>query len=404
MADNPKYRVVNAVAAQPETQAVASRDRVPRRRRHFWLIGVLLLTLLVITSYFLRYDLHGYAVLAHFSDPQASGSLLRWETFPVTSEDITIPTTSGPVRARLFMPDGVAHPRGMLVVHGIHHLGIDEPRFMSFCRAVAGSGLAVLAPQIDALADYHVDRSSIPTIGESAAWLDQRLGTGPVTVTGISFGGGLSLLAACDPRYAMHIRALALMGTYDDLGRALRFLATSREEFPEDRTIPFAAQDYGASVFVYARLNQFFPARDLPAAHEALRNWLWEQPKMAKKWIKRLGPGSRATMHALLTRRIGELRPQILNVIQKDDAELAALSPRGHLASLRVPVFILHGSADNVIPAAESLWLERDVPREDVRAVLITDAFSHVDPAKGASLYQQLRLVHFVGDVLRAAN
>jgi pimeloyl-ACP methyl ester carboxylesterase len=109
-------------------------------------------------------------------------------------------------------------------------------------------------------------------------------------------------------------------------------------------------------------------------------------------------------MHALLTRRIGELRPQILNVIQKDDAELAALSPRGHLASLRVPVFILHGSADNVIPAAESLWLERDVPREDVRAVLITDAFSHVDPAKGASLYQQLRLVHFVGDVLRAAN
>jgi len=342
--------------------------------------------------------------LTRFVDPQASGPLLRWETYPVTVEEITILTASGPVRARLFLPSGVAHPRGMVVVHGMHHLGIDEPRVVSFSRAVAASGLAVLTPQIDALADYHVDGTSIPIIGESAAWLDQQLGSGPVTVTGISFGGGLALLAACDPRYMTHIRALALMGTYDDLARVLRFLGTSQEELPDGRTIPFAAQDYGASVFVYARLSQFFPAPDLPAAHEALRNWLWDQPENAKPWIARLSPGSQATMDALLARRIDEIRPQILNAIHEDEVELAAVSPRGHLASLRVPVFILHGSVDNVIPPAESLWLERDVPREDVRAVLITGALSHVDPTKGASLYEQIRLAHFVGDVLRAAN
>ena len=46
----------------------------------------------------------------------------------------------------------------------------------------------------------------------------------PVTVVGVSFAGSLSLLAACDPRYTPHIRALVLMGPYDNLGRVARFL------------------------------------------------------------------------------------------------------------------------------------------------------------------------------------
>jgi dienelactone hydrolase len=317
---------------------------------------------------------------------------------------VTIPTASGPLRARLFLPVGVAHPNGMVAVHGIHHLGMDEPRLMSFARAVAGTGLAVLTPQIDALADYHVDASSIADIGESAAWLDARLGTGPVSVTGISFGGGLSLMAATDSRYAPHIRALVLMGAYDDLARVSRFLATGVQELPDGTKEPHPAHDYGASVFVYAHLDQFFPAADLDAAHEALRDWLWEQPDKAKIAMEKLSPPARATMDALINRRIDAVRPRILSAIQGDEAELAAISPHGHMDDLRVPVYILHGSADNIIPPAESLWLEKDIPREDVREVLITGAFSHVDPEKHPPILEELRLVRFVGDVLRAAN
>jgi dienelactone hydrolase len=369
-----------------------------------WLLWLPVLILLAFAIDGLRYDLRSYAVLTHFADPQASGPLLRFATRNVTMEEVSIPTPGGPVPGRLYTPVGIAHPRGMVAVHGIHHLGMDEPRLMSFARAVAGSGIVVLTPQLDALADYHVDGSSIPAIGESAEWLEQRLRSGPVTVTGISFGGGLSLLAACDPHYQPHIRALALMGAYDDLARVSRFLATSQEELPDGRTIPYAAHDYGASVFVYAHLNQFFPAGDLAAAHEALRDWLWEHPEEAKPWIEELSPTSRATMDALLARRVDEVRPQILNAIRTDEAELAALSPRGQLASLRVPVYILHGSTDNVIPPAESLWLAKEVSSPHLRALLITGAFSHVDPDKRAGWYEEIRLVRFVGAVLRAAS
>jgi len=395
---------MSASATQPDTRPAALRNSTaPRRRWIVWLLLVIVIVL-AIAVYFLRFDFASYALLKQFTDPQASGPLLRWEARPVTTEEVTIPTADGPVRARLYMPVGVAHPRGMVAVHGIHHLGMEEPRLMSFARATASTGLGVLTPQIDSLADYHVDRDSIPMIGESAVWLDDRLGDHKVTVTGISFAGGLSLLAATDPKYEPHMRALVLMGAYDDLARVSRFLATSEQELPNSKIEPHAAHDYGASVFVYAHLNQFFPAGDLAMAHDALREWLWEEPEKAQPFIERLSPASQATMDALLARRIDEVRPQILNAIHTDEVELASISPRGHMANLRVPVYILHGSADNIIPPAESLWLAQDLPHEDVRDVLITGAFSHVDPEKDASVWEELRLVHFIAGVLRAAN
>jgi dienelactone hydrolase len=348
--------------------------------------------------------LRAYAVLVHFVDPNAAGPLLRFETHPVTTEDVAIPTPDGPLRARLYIPVGVKHPRGMVAVHGIHHLGMDEPRLVNFARAVAGSGLEVLTPQIDSLADYHVDKDSIPMIGESAAWLDDRLGGHQVTVTGISFAGGLSLMAALDSQYASHMRALVLMGAYDDLARVSRFLATGVQELPDQTSEPHPAHDYGASVFVYAHLGQFFPAADLDAAHEALRDWLWEEPDQAKIAMQKLSPPARETLDALLNRRIDEVRPRILSAIQADDAELAAISPRGHMDRLRVPVYILHGAGDNIIPPAESLWLAKDIPHPEVRDVLITKAFSHVDPEKDATMGEEFKLVKFVGRVLRAAK
>jgi pimeloyl-ACP methyl ester carboxylesterase len=384
--------------------AAQLREPSRPRSRGWWLLGLLMLAVLLYAVSFLPSELRSYVLLTHFADPQASGPLLRLGSRAVRAEDVTIPLPSGSLSARLYLPVGIRHPRGMVAVHGIHHLGMNEPRLVGFARATAGAGIAVLTPQVDSLADYHVDGASVASIGESAQWLEERLGTGPVTVTGISFAGGLSLLAACDPSYASHIRALVLMGAYDDLARVSRFLATSEEEMPDGRMVPHAAHDYGASVFVYAHLPQFFPAQDLPVAHEALRDWLWEQPEKATPLLEKLSPQSRATMDALLNRRIDEVRPLILSAIEKDQAELEAISPQGKLASLRIPVFILHGSADNIIPPAESLWLARDIPRRDLQAVLITGAFSHVDPEKDASLTEQLRLVRFVAAVLRGAT
>lgn len=376
-----------------------------RRPGHKFLwISLCAVYLLAIGVYSFRFDLLGYSLLMHFVNPQASGMILRWESNPVETQDITLPLADGPVRARLYMPIGVAHPHGMVLLHGIHHLGIDEPRLVRFARAAAGSGFAVLTPEITALADYTVDADSIATIGESPAWLQRRLHTGPVTLVGVSFAGGLSLLAACDPRYTPHIRALFLVGPYDSLGRVSRFLATSRAELPSGRWEPYAAHDYGAAVFVYSHLNQFFSASDASIAHQALRDWLWEQPQNARPLLAQLSPAGRNTMDLLLARQIDRLRPQLLAAIQADQSQLSALSPEGKLSGLRVPVYLLHGADDDIIPSTESLWLEKEIPKPYLRAALISPAFFHVAPEKNPAWRDELRLVGLLGSVLRASD
>ena len=381
----------------------ASNYQIPRAT--VWLICLAATSLLVLGAcYYFRYDLRSYAVLIRFLDPHASGLLLRWETHPVETREIPLPTTQGPVRARLYLPSGVSHPPGMVLVHGIHHLGIDEPRLVSFARAAAGGGFAVLTPEVAALADYRVDGASISTIGESPAWLEQRLGAGPVTLVGVSFAGGLSLLVGSDPRYAAHIRTMLLMGAYDDLGRVSRFLATSQAEFPDGRSVPYKAHDYGAAVFVYSHLDQFFPAGDLGVAHQALRDWLWEQPQDAQTLLPQLSPAGRDVMDMLLARQIVRLRPKLRDAIAADQSQLAAISPQGKLSDLRVPVFLLHGLTDDIIPSTESLWLEKEIPRPYLKEVLITPAFTHVDAEKNPAWHDELHLVGFLADVLRASE
>lgn len=392
-----------AISASLKATASDEPIRPFSRFKLFWFLFALVLPV-AAAIYSLRYELRSYVFLIQFLDPHASGLLVRLEGHGFDITEVILSTTQGPVRAKLYMPRGVAHPPGMVLVHGIHNLGIDEPRLVNFARAAVSDGFSVLTPEVAALADYHVDGTSIGTIGESAGWLEQRLGLGPVTVVGVSFAGSLSLLAACDPRYAPHMRALVLMGAYDNLARVARFLATSQAEFPDGRVEQYTAHDYGAAVFVYSHLNQFFPAGDRAMAHEALRDWLWERPGDAQALFPQLAPSSRATMEILMARQIARLRPQLLDAIQADDSQLSAISPEGKLGALRTPVFILHGATDDIIPSTETLWLEREIPKPYLRGALITPAFSHVDPDKHSSWADRLRLVEFLAGILRSAS
>ncbi len=76
----------------------------------------------------LRSHLQALAVLDQVSGATPSRTLQHLVAEPVHLQDIVIPTSADlPVRARLYLP--VHHPNGpvLLVFHGVHHLGVDEP-------------------------------------------------------------------------------------------------------------------------------------------------------------------------------------------------------------------------------------------------------------------------------------
>jgi pimeloyl-ACP methyl ester carboxylesterase len=347
--------------------------------------------------------LRAAAVLLRVQSPQHPGTLANLIAHPIEEVPTEVPTPSGPIRARLYIPKDRPHAPGMVLVHGVHHLGIEEPRLVAFARALSASGIRVLTPELLSLADYQVDRTSIDLIGYSARALSAPLGQ-KVGLLGLSFSGGLSLLAAADPRFAPYIRFVVSVGAHDDLQRVSQFLITNTIERPDGSILHMTAHEYGALVLIYSHVSDFFPPADVPVAHDALRLLLWEKNDESRKRAELLSPASRQKMELLYSGHVEALAGEIREAIVRHQGEMAPVSPHGNLGALQVPTLLLHGTGDNVIPSSELLWLQRDVARAALKSALISPAIGHVELEREPSRADQWRLVHFMAQILELAE
>jgi dienelactone hydrolase len=375
-----------------------------KRRKVVVLLGVLAI-ILIATAVFgnsTSTHLRAMSVLMRFANPDANGFSARFAQHPFTEETATAPAGDSSFRYRIYKPRDVSNPPGMVLLCGIHRLMIDEPRLVNFSRALAGAGIEVITPELKDLADYHVVPRSIDVIGVSAGFLKDRLHASKVGILGLSFAGGLALLAATRPEYAENIGFIVTVGSHDDLARVSRFYATNAIEKPDGSTAPFQAHEYGALILAYSHLEDFFSAHDVPIAREVLKLWLWESPDSMKN-VAQLTPEGRVKLDLLLHHR-DQLREQFLETIQKHADEMRAVSPHGQMDHLAVPVLLLHATGDTVIPPSETLWLERDVPAKQLRAALISPALIHVSLEQKVPFSQKWELVDFMAKVLDAAD
>lgn len=377
---------------------------VKPRKRKIWLALLIVLGVLVVGAAIFHESisdhLRAMSVLLRFSDAKAAGFGVRFARHPFSEQIAFAQTPSGLLRYRIYKPLDVSNASGMVLLHGVHQLGLEEPRLVNFSRALAAAGVEVMTPELHDLADYHVVPESVEQIGISAVILSTQLHQPRVGIMGLSFAGGMALLAAAKPEYAGKIAFVVAIGAHDDLARVSRFFATNKIEKPDGSTMPLAAHEYGVLVLAYSHLEDFFSPADIPAAREALRLWLWEQPDAAMKAAQTMSPAGQMEFDQFVHHR-DQLQQQLLHEIDAHRAEMEAVSPHGHLSALRVPVFLLHGTGDVVIPASETLWLEQDVPRAELKNALISPALVHVSIEQKVSLRDKWALVDFLAQVLK---
>jgi hypothetical protein len=90
--------------------------------------------------------------------------------------------------------------------------------------------------------------------------------------------------------------------------------------------------------------------------------------------------------------------------VTRHQAEMNAVSPENHVSDLHVPVYLLHGAGDTVIPPTELSWLEQELPRGDVRAALVSPMISHVSLGQSRpSLADYWRGLRFFAHFLEGA-
>ena len=224
--------------------------------------------------------------------------------------------------------------------------------------------MQVLTPELPGIKDYHVSEDSVRTIGESAKWYAARTG-GPVGVMGLSFSGGLALVAASDPPITQTSSLCSRWGRRTRCCASPQYYLSNQDLRPDGSLEVLRAHEYGPLVLEYEYLQDFVPAQDLGPVRAVLRAHLYED-KMAEASAKLgLNAVQRHEALALMDTALPATRAGIAAAIERHASDSPAVSPLGRLQTLHTPVYLLHGEADNIIPSAETLWLASELPQTD---------------------------------------
>jgi pimeloyl-ACP methyl ester carboxylesterase len=322
---------------------------------------------------------------------------------PLREQELALGVPGCDTRARWYAPSDLREPRGVLLLPGVHHLGIDEPRFRRMARALAAAGFSVLTPELSELSNYRIGPATIDTIEACARYHAEKTG-GPVGAWGISFGGGLLLLAAKRAGRPPAFAYVVAIGAHHDLLRLARYYAGLPVAAPDAKPPNVEPHPYGARVMIHAFVEGLFRPDSVDLARQALRFYVEDRFVEARSAAARLTGEDGIRLRRLLDGSKDEIASDLMRMVDIHASELEAISPRGQLAALGVPTFLLHGTLDSVIPSLETEHLARDVPAAVLRRALVTPVLGHADLTEKLPWRDYLDLVRWTAAVLDIAE
>jgi len=337
----------------------------------------------------------------------------------------SISTRHGPMEARLYRPEKPAR-RTTILVPGVHMDGINEERLVGLARELAASGMQVLTVAPPDLARYRITPDSTDMLEDAVAWASARADLAPdgrVGLMGISFSGGLALVAAGRPAVRDRIAFVLSFGGHDDLGRVLRYLCQgSTDALPSatearvlatggaNITIP-KPHDYGGVVTLLNLAERAVPNSQVAPLQQAITVFLQASS------IDRLDPAKSEAVFAR-ARHLGDALPDpartLMTYVNQRNVEKLGETIAPWLATIELPpalsparspaptapVFLLHGADDSVVPASETLFLARRLRQTTRVRALASRLITHAEVNRSAAIAEIWRLSDFWQDLM----
>ncbi|HLG57471.1 MAG TPA: hypothetical protein VI485_19170 [Vicinamibacterales bacterium] len=328
-----------------------------------------------------------------------------------------VDTRYGQVPATFYMPEGDVS-RSVLLIPGIHSMGIEEPRLTALAKDLAGTGVIVMTMALPDLQAYMITPRATDVIEDAVGWMAQRSNLAPdgrVGIVGISFAGGLSISAAGRPAIRDRVAFILAFGGHGDLPRVMRYLATG--EAPQVSGLAtHPPHDYGVSVILYGLADRgVVPPEQVAALREGIKTFLLASQltlvnmdqanatfAKAREMAKALPEPSRTFMNYVNDRSVKKLGPALVPYLEQLGTNDPALSPDRAPDPPSAPVYLLHGDDDTVIPAAESALLNDYLRSKgaDVH-LLLSNLITHAEVNRSATASDTWKLVAFWASVLR---
>jgi len=346
-----------------------------------------------------------------------AGSFAQAFSFPVTkAAPHTVPTRQGDVPAQFYRPSKNARGRTLLLIPGIHSMGINEPRLAALAQDLAAGGYLVMTLALPDLMAYSITIQSPDVIEDAVAWMANQKALaedGKVGIVGISFAGGLSTSAAGRPAIKDKVAFVLSFGGHGDMPRVMKYLATG-EELPAPGAVTHPPHDYGVAVILY-RLAEFgvVPPEQVQGLRDGVRTFLLASQltlvsmdeanatfAKAREMAKALPEPSRTYMNYVNDRAVDKLGPVLVPFLQQLGSDDPGLSPQ-RATPPTAPVFLLHGDEDTVIPPAESVILGESLRSKGANVrVLLSHIITHAELDKAGDTYEAWKLIAFWTDLL----
>jgi hypothetical protein len=272
--------------------------------------------------------------------------LRRWlpvRVLDVTSGDVSVPTRHGAIPARVYRT-GAAKGPALVIVPGVHAGGVDEPRLAALSRRLAATGATVLSAPLPDLRRYRLTARTTDMIEDVTRWMASNRTLAPsgrVGLVGVSFAGGLALVAAGRPGMADALTGVLALGPHADLPRVIRYLCLAEDA---QRTLP-PPHDYGAALMLRTSLPLVVPADqvgpldaaivtflDASSAESTSRAEAGRLFAQARAAERSLPEPARSLMHGVNERLTAELGPRLAPLAEQIGGAAAyhrAIAARG---------------------------------------------------------------------------
>ena len=285
----------------------------------------------------------------------------------------------------IYIPPGRTPVGTILFIHGMSLRGHRDPRIVETCRNLASQGFRVVAALFEEIAALGMDPKSIDHMADCVRALcaaSEICPGGRLSIFAPSFSGGMALVVAAKPDIADRVNALCTIGPPGHLHSALHHLFAGHD-----------MDDYGRMIvlwnfghLVLGRRSKLLRAFQLAA----IDNTFDPPPAQLPAYLDSLGKKDRELFERF--RSSAEFRLQQLDaMIKKDPRSAKELDFAERMSGLRAAVTLIHGQSDPVIPASESVDLQRRMQAMglDVR-LAITPLITHGDSAVTPAMLLQL--------------
>ena len=392
------------------------------RRSRAALVLVLVAGLLVFVA--LPYlDAVGFIIRA--ADlPGQPATIAAWRANAFTRDaEFSVPTRGGAIPARFFRPERQTR-RTLVLIPGVHRDGINESRLVGLAEDLAATGYGVLTIAAPDLQRFKITPAVTDTIEDAVRWTSEQAQyrtDGKIGIVGISFSGGLSIVAAGRDSIKDRVAFVMSFGGHGDLARAMHYLTTGEVLGDLDKAKQSSAvvgadhvgvhppHDYGLAVTLLNLADRVVPPDQVAPLSKGIDGFLLasslavtDPPKSVpvfaemKKYQETLADPSRTYMQYVNDRAVDKLGPILSPVADSlaNHPAMPSLSPERATPPI-APIFLLHGVDDNVIPSVETVLLAEHLKGKARVHGLLSGLITHAEVNRTATSTEVWRLAAF---------